>query len=75
MIERKEKCYLSCPWCSKVLFKYDGICSIEVKCSKCNKELIAFIEGSQQTVMENRRMSADRKSRDIKRLSMYTNAS
>jgi phage FluMu protein Com len=55
VVERKEKYYLSCPCCNKLLFRYEGSFSIEVKCSKCNRDIVVLVHGKETTIFENRR--------------------
>ena len=64
-----EKYFLSCPGCNKVLFRYEGICRVEVKCSKCKRELIVDVNGGQQTIGENGRNN------DLRTMDVYTKAS
>jgi len=47
-----EKYYFTCPVCNKVLFKYEGICKIDIKCSKCGKEWNMSIDEKQKVVRE-----------------------
>lgn len=55
MIERKDKRYVSCPVCGRILMKCQGQCNIEITCGKCNKEIVAIIDEERVMVLENRR--------------------
>ena len=55
MIERKEKRYVSCPVCGRILLKCQGKCSIDITCGKCNREIVALVDGDRVMVLENRR--------------------
>ena len=52
MVERKEKYYLSCPCCNKLLFRYEGSFSIEVKCSKCNRDIVVLVHGKETNILK-----------------------
>ena len=43
MIERKDKRYVSCPVCGRILMKCQGMCNIDITCGKCNKEIVIII--------------------------------
>lgn len=36
MIDRKDKRYVSCPVCGRILMKCQGQCNIDITCGKCN---------------------------------------
>lgn len=55
MVDRKDKRYVSCPVCGKILMKCQGQCNIEITCSKCNREIVALIDEERVMVLENRR--------------------
>lgn len=55
MIERKEKRYVSCPVCGRILMKCQGTCNIEITCGKCNREIVALVDEERVMVLENRR--------------------
>jgi len=55
MVDRKDKRYVSCPVCGKILMKCQGQCDIEITCGKCNKEIVAIIDEERMVVLENRR--------------------
>lgn len=55
MIERKEKRYVSCPVCGRILMKCQGTCNIEITCGKCNREIVVLIDEERVMVLENRR--------------------
>lgn len=57
MVDRKDKRYVSCPVCGKILMKYQGQCNVEITCSKCNREIVALIDEERVMVLENRRGS------------------
>ena len=57
MVDRKDKRYVSCPVCGKILMKCQGQCNIEITCSKCNREIVALIDEERVMVLENRRGS------------------
>ena len=41
MIDRKDKRFVSCPVCGRILMKCQGECNIEITCGKCNREIVA----------------------------------
>lgn len=55
MVDRKDKRYVSCPVCGKILMKCQGQCNIEITCNKCNREIVAIIDEERVVVLENRR--------------------
>lgn len=55
MIERKDKRYVSCPVCGRLLMKCDGQCSVEITCGKCSRDIVALVENDRIMVLENRR--------------------
>lgn len=57
MIDRKDKRYVSCPVCGRILMKCQGQCNIEITCSKCNREIVALVDEERVMVLENRRGS------------------
>ena len=57
MVDRKDKRYVSCPVCGKLLMKCQGQCNVEITCSKCNREIVALIDEERVMVLENRRGS------------------
>ena len=57
MVDRKDKRYVSCPVCGKILMKCQGQCNVEITCSKCNREIVALIDEERVMVLENRRGS------------------
>ena len=58
MVDRKDKRYVSCPLCGKILMKCQGQCNVEISCSKCNREIVALIDEERVMVLENRRGSS-----------------
>ena len=57
MNNRKDKRFVSCPVCGKILMKCQGVCNLEITCSKCNKDIVALIDEERVMVLENRRGS------------------
>lgn len=57
MVDRKDKRYVRCPVCGKILMKCQGQCNVEITCSKCNREIVALIDEERVMVLENRRGS------------------
>ena len=57
MIERKEKRYVTCPVCGRHLLKCQGVCSMDITCGNCNKDLVAIVDEEKVIVLENRRGS------------------
>lgn len=55
MMERKDKKYVSCPVCGRLLIKCDGKCSIEIACTKCGRDIVAVVDNDRVMVLENRR--------------------
>lgn len=58
MVDRKENRYVSCPVCGKILFKGNGQCTIEVTCTRCNREIVVLLDDERVMVLENRRGSS-----------------
>ncbi len=52
---RKEKRFISCPVCGRILLKSQGICNLEVNCGKCNSEIVVLVDEEKMIVLENRR--------------------
>ena len=48
MIERKDKRYVSCPVCGRLLMKCDGQCSVEIACGKCSRDIVALVENDKK---------------------------
>ncbi len=57
MIDRKDKRFVSCPVCGRVLMKCQGMCNLEITCGKCNREIVAIVDDERVMVLENRRGS------------------
>ncbi len=57
MIDRKDKRFVSCPVCGRVLMKCQGTCNLEITCTKCNRDIVAIIDEERVMVLENRRGS------------------
>ena len=55
MIDRKDKKFVSCPVCGRILMKCQGECNIEITCGKCNREIVALVVNERVMVSENRR--------------------
>ena len=55
MIERKDKRYVSCPVCGRLLIKCGGKCSMEIACTKCGRDIVAVVDNDRVMVLENRR--------------------
>ncbi len=55
MIDRKEKRFVSCPVCGKVLMKCQGECNIDITCAKCNREIVVLVDNERMMILENRR--------------------
>ena len=55
MMERKDKKYVSCPVCGRLLIKCDGKCSMEIVCAKCGGDIVAVVDNDRVMVLENRR--------------------
>ena len=60
MIDRKEKNYVTCPVCGKPLMKVSGTVELEIKCGKCDRDIVAHIDQGRVMVFENRRMLGDK---------------
>ena len=57
MIDRKDKRYVSCPVCGRILMKCQGQCNIDITCGKCNREIVVLVDEERVMVLENRRGS------------------
>ena len=55
MIDRKDKRFVSCPVCGRILMKCQGECNIEITCGKCSREIVALVDNERVMVLENRR--------------------
>ena len=55
MTDRKDKRFVSCPVCGRILMKCQGDCNIEVTCGKCNREIVVIVDNERVMVLENRR--------------------
>ena len=55
MTDRKEKRFVSCPVCGRVLMKCQGMCTLEITCGKCNRDIVAIVDEERVMVLENRR--------------------
>lgn len=55
MIDRKEKRFVSCPVCGKILMKCQGECNIDITCAKCNKDIVVLVDDERTMILENRR--------------------
>ena len=58
MTDRKDKRFISCPVCGRILMKCQGICNLEVTCGKCNRDIVAIVDEERVMVLENRRGSS-----------------
>ena len=56
MIDRKDKRYVSCPVCGRILMKCQGQCNIDITCGKCNREIVVLVDEERVMVLENRRV-------------------
>lgn len=52
LVNLNKMYYISCPCCNRLLFRYEGICNIEIKCSKCKKDIVVLANGNQITFFE-----------------------
>ena len=48
MMERKDKKYVSCPVCGRLLMKCDGQCSVDITCGKCGSDIVAVVDNKQE---------------------------
>ena len=55
MIDRKDKRFVSCPVCGRILMKCQGMCNLEITCGKCNSDIVAILDEERVMVLENRR--------------------
>lgn len=55
MIDRKDKRFVSCPVCGRILMKCQGVCNLEITCGKCNRDIVAIVDDERVMVLENRR--------------------
>lgn len=55
MIDRKDKRFVSCPVCGRILMKCQGECNIDITCGKCNREIVVLVDSERVMVLENRR--------------------
>ena len=57
MIDRKDKRFVSCPVCGRILMKCQGECNIDITCGRCNREIVVLVDNERVMVLENRRGS------------------
>ena len=50
---RKDKRFISCPVCGRILMKCQGVCDLEITCGKCNSEIVALVDEERVMVLEN----------------------
>ena len=55
MTDRKDKRFVSCPVCGRILMKCQGVCNLEITCGKCNRAIVAIVDDERVMVLENRR--------------------
>ena len=55
MIDGRDKRFVSCPVCGRILMKCQGKCSIDITCGKCNREIAVMVDNERVMVLENRR--------------------
>lgn len=55
MTDRKDKRYVSCSVCGRILMKSQGQCNIDITCGKCNREIVVLVDEERVMVLENRR--------------------
>ena len=55
MIDGRDKRFVSCPVCGRILMKCQGKCSIDITCGKCNREIAVMVDYERVMVLENRR--------------------
>ena len=58
MTDRKDKRFISCPVCGRILIKCQGTCNLEITCGKCNRDIVAIVDEERVMVLENRRGSS-----------------
>ena len=52
---RKDKRFISCPVCGRILMKCQGVCDLEIICGKCNSEMVVIVDVESVMMLENRR--------------------
>ena len=57
MLDRKDKRFVSCPVCGRILMKCQGECNIDITCGRCNREIVVLVDNERVMVLENRRGS------------------
>ena len=55
MLDRKDKRFVSCPVCGRILMKCQGECNIDITCGRCNREIVVLVDNERVMVLENRR--------------------
>ena len=53
MVEKDNIRCVSCPSCGKQLFKVTGNCSIEIRCTRCKKEIVGIIDDVYMKIYQN----------------------
>ena len=46
MLDRKDKRFVSCPVCGRILMKCQGECNIDITCGRCNREIVQVVRTS-----------------------------
>lgn len=66
MIDGREKRFVSCPVCGRILMKCQGKCSIDITCGKCNREIAVVVDYERVMVLENRKDSKNGKAGEVR---------
>ena len=55
MIDGRDKRFVSCPVCGRILMKCQGNCSIEITCGKCSSDIMVTVDEEKVSVQEYRK--------------------
>ena len=66
MIDGRDKRFVSCPVCGRILMKCQGKCSIDITCGKCNREIAVVVDYERVMVLENRKDSKNGKAVEVR---------
>ena len=69
---KREKKYCACCPCCGNLLQKSVVANTELRCSKCNSELVVLVENGIVTVFESRRDTEETREKFKKRSAVYT---
>lgn len=58
---RKDKRFISCPVCGRILMKCQGVCDLEITCGKCNSEIVVLVDAESGILLKVQSNHNDKK--------------